>query len=76
VSVKEDAMEQSEGTVLSVDEVAARYRVGRHTVYRLIKLGKLRAGRFGKHLRIKVADCEAFFQFHGNGTHESDDTDL
>jgi excisionase family DNA binding protein len=42
------------------EEVAARLRVSRRTVYEWLKLGRLRAFRAGRGWRIRHADLEAF----------------
>jgi excisionase family DNA binding protein len=46
-------------TYLTPEEVAARLRVSRRTVYEWLKLGRLRGLRAGKAWRIRPEDVEA-----------------
>lgn len=43
---------------LTVEEVAARFRISKMTVYRMIDSGELRAYTFGRLFRIKLVDVE------------------
>ena len=43
-------------------EVADAMRVSTMTVYRLVKSGQIPAIRVGKHLRIRVADLNAYLE--------------
>ncbi len=45
-----------------VDELAAKLRVNRMTIYRYIKAGKLRAHKMAKVYRIARADFESFME--------------
>jgi excisionase family DNA binding protein len=45
---------------LTPRELAARWRLGRSTVYELIARGELPYYRLGKTLRIALADIEAY----------------
>jgi excisionase family DNA binding protein len=49
-----------EPALLTPEEVAARLRVTRRTVYAWLKVGRLRGLRAGKGWRIRPADLEAF----------------
>jgi excisionase family DNA binding protein len=46
--------------LLTVTEVAARYRVSKMTVYRLIEHGELPAARIGRSLRIPEQAVRAY----------------
>ena len=48
------------GAFLTVAEVAAAMRVSTMTVYRLIKVGDLRAVRVGHNYRIRDEDLERY----------------
>lgn len=43
---------------LTVEEVAARFRISKMTVYRMIESGELKAHMFGRLFRIKLVDVE------------------
>lgn len=45
---------------LTLPEVAARLRVSRRTVERLIRAGRLRAVKVGAQTRVKVREFEAY----------------
>lgn len=47
-------------TWLSVKEVAARWRISAMSVYRLIDSGDLKACKFGRSVRINLADVEQY----------------
>ncbi len=47
---------------LSIQEAADNLRVDYKTVYRLVRAGKLPAGKFGGMYRIRREDLEAYFQ--------------
>jgi excisionase family DNA binding protein len=47
-------------TFLTPQELAARWRLGRSTVYELIARGELSYYRLGKTLRVALADVEAY----------------
>jgi putative molybdopterin biosynthesis protein len=46
--------------VLTVEEVAARCKVSRWTIYKLVKAGKLPDRRVGRQLRLRPADVAEF----------------
>ena len=48
--------------LLTPQEVADAMRVSTMTVYRLVKSGQIPAIRVGKHLRIRVADLNAYLE--------------
>lgn len=45
---------------LSIDEVAERWGVSRGTVYNAVNDKKLKAKRFGKHIRIHFKEVERY----------------
>ena len=47
-------------SIMTVAEVASRWRCGTDTVYRAIKAGKLKAFRVGQDYRIKEAEVERY----------------
>lgn len=51
-----------EGDLLTPSEAAARLRVSKMTVYRLIHAGQLPAFQIGKAFRIKVSDLDAYLE--------------
>lgn len=53
---------ETEGQLLTPEEVAERLRVSRPTVYAWLKMGRLPGPRAGKVWRIRPADLEAFLQ--------------
>lgn len=57
-------MQEASATVhrpyLSIDEVAERWGVSRGTVYNAVSDGKLRAKRFGKHIRVHFKEVERY----------------
>jgi excisionase family DNA binding protein len=53
---------ETEGQLLTPEEVAERLRVSRPTVYAWLKMGRLQGLRAGKVWRIRPADLEAFLQ--------------
>ena len=50
------------GPFLSIQEAADYLGVDYKTVYRLVRAGKLPAGKFGGMYRIRRDDLEAYFQ--------------
>ena len=58
--------------LLTVEQCAARLQVHRHTIYRAIKRGRLRAlampsdSKYGVRYRIAIADLERFANRHLN----------
>lgn len=48
------------GELLTVPEVMARLRVGRHAVYALLRAQRLASLRIGRARRVPVASVEAF----------------
>lgn len=46
--------------VLTVSEVAARWKCGTDSVYRMIKSGRLKAFRIGQDYRIREAEVERY----------------
>jgi excisionase family DNA binding protein len=52
--------DHSAPSFLTPRELAARWRLGRSTVYELIARGELPYYRLGKTLRIAIADIEAY----------------
>ncbi len=56
------AIEPTEDRLLTVPEVAERLRVHPITVRRHIKAGRLRAVRFGRSVRVRASDLEAFLR--------------
>ena len=57
-------MQESSATInrpyLSIDEVAERWGVSRGTVYNAVSDEKLKAKRFGKHIRIHFKEVERY----------------
>ncbi len=45
---------------LTIDQVAERWNVSRGTVYNAVTDGRLKAKRFGKHVRIHFGEVERF----------------
>jgi excisionase family DNA binding protein len=58
---------ETEGQLLTPEEVAERLRVSRPTVYAWLKMGRLQGLRAGKVWRIRPADLDAFLQPEGKG---------
>lgn len=55
------AANDQDGAILTVSEVAARWRVSRHTVVAAIRAGRLQAFRVGnRHNRIREAEVLRF----------------
>lgn len=54
------AVRDDGATMLTVDQVAARWRVDRKTVYGMVSRGELAARRLGRVIRIPLAAVEAF----------------
>ncbi len=52
--------DQPAGALLTVPEVMARLRVGRHAVYALIRARRLASLRIGRARRVPVASVETF----------------
>ena len=52
--------------ILTTAEVAARLKVTRQTVQRLINAGNLVASRVGREWRVKCSELEAFLKAHQN----------
>jgi excisionase family DNA binding protein len=52
--------------LLTTTEVAARLKVTRQTVQRLIKTGKLVASRVGREWRVKHSELDAFLRAFQN----------
>ena len=50
------------GDFLTASEAAARMRVSKMTVYRLIRAGKLPAVQIGKAYRVRESDLEGYLQ--------------
>jgi excisionase family DNA binding protein len=48
------------GAFLTASEAAARMRVSKMTVYRLIRAGKLPAVQIGKAYRVRESDLEGY----------------
>lgn len=48
--------------VWTVEEVAARYRISRMSVYRLIHSGELKSLRFNRSIRIAESDLQRYFE--------------
>lgn len=55
-------MQQDASTWLGTKETARRLGVAASTVYRLIDTGQLPAYKFGRVLRVKEADIDAFIE--------------
>lgn len=57
-------MEQTNSTqqrpYLSIDEISDRWGVSRGTVYNAVSEGKLKAKRFGKHIRVYFKEVERY----------------
>lgn len=51
-----------ETTFYTPQEVAERLRLNVNTVYEYIRMGKLRAARFGNRYRISEADMQHFVE--------------
>ena len=52
----------TEPEYLTVEEIAARLRLSRMTVYRLIRSGELPASMFGRSMRVKAVDLAAYIE--------------
>ena len=52
----------SESTFLTVAEVAARMRVSKMTVYRLVHGGELPAVRVGRSFRVQESDVDEYLR--------------
>jgi excisionase family DNA binding protein len=48
--------------ILTVGEVAERFKLSTKTVYRALERGSLRAAKFGSAWRIRVEDADAWFE--------------
>lgn len=57
-------------TLLTVKETAAYLKLNPLTVYDYIRLGKLKAIKFGRNVRILAADLETFVNAHKTGGYE------
>ncbi len=55
--------------LLTADELAARWQVGKAQVYRLTREGRLPTVRIGRYYRYRVASVEAFELQGGVETH-------
>ncbi len=55
-----DGHEHPTGGLLTVPEVMARLRVGRHAVYALIRTGRLASLRIGRARRVPASAVESF----------------
>jgi excisionase family DNA binding protein len=53
---------QSEASVLTVEQVAARFQLSAKTIYRALDRRELRAAKFGSAWRIRTADADAWFE--------------
>jgi excisionase family DNA binding protein len=56
----------AEDELLTTAEVAARLKVTRQTVQRLINAGDLVASRVGREWRVKRSELDAFLKAHQN----------
>ncbi len=56
--------------MLSPAEIAARLRISRRTVNRLISTGAITATRVGGQWRVEPAALEAYVKAQTTGTHE------
>ena len=54
-----------EGELLTIKETLDMAKVSRHTLYRDIKSGKVPAIYFGRNVRIKKSDAEAYAKEKG-----------
>jgi len=63
---RSERSESDLGTLLDVDEVAARLAVQRPSIYRLIRQGELAALRVGRLGRIPSASLKAFVAAGGS----------
>lgn len=55
-------------TLLTADQVAARWQVGKAQVYRLTREGRLPTVRIGRYYRYRLAGVEDFEATGGGGT--------
>jgi len=67
VNAKQRDSPLAPGRLLTPDEVAERWSVGKSQVWRLVREGQLPAVRIGRYVRFRVADLEAWEQNGGSG---------
>lgn len=64
-------MNQVQGNLLTIREVAEYFRISEQTVYRWFSKGLLAAVRVGNVTRVRSEDLDAFIDAH---THAAEDT--
>jgi excisionase family DNA binding protein len=50
--------------VWTVEEIAARFRISKMSVYRLVHSGELESRRFNRSIRISEKDLQRYFEKH------------
>lgn len=61
-SLPEETPDLGTGDLLTVNQAAARFNIGRRTIYRLVERGELAHHRVGSAIRIRPSDLEAYLE--------------
>lgn len=61
-ALPEETPDLGSGDLLTVNQAAARFNIGRRTIYRLVERGELNSHRVGSAIRIRPSDLEAYLE--------------